>query len=53
MAILANNSLELHQKKMGYQKLIEMLKLQYVSVHGVFELLEISNNKSQKIYPVK
>jgi len=31
MAILANNSFELHQKKMGYQKLIEMLKLQYVS----------------------
>jgi len=27
MAILANNSLELHQKKMGYQKLIEMLEL--------------------------
>jgi len=27
MAILANNSLELHQKKMGYQKLIEMSEL--------------------------
>jgi len=53
MAILANNSLDLHPKKMGYQKFIQMLQLQYVSVHGVFELVEISNNKSQKIHPVK
>jgi hypothetical protein len=27
MAILANNSVELHQKKIGYQKRIEKLQL--------------------------